>query len=73
MLYAANTELTVKRKGVNITVIHRDGSACTTLKRVPGSNGKLIDKWVEFYIKQETEKEFYLRNKQVTVQQQLEL
>ena len=50
---------------VHITIIHRDGSACTTLKRVPGSNGQLVDKWVEFYIMQETEKEFYLRNRQV--------
>ena len=46
-------------------MIIRDGSACTTLKRVPGPSGKLVDEWMEFYLKKETEKEFYLRNKQV--------
>ena len=44
----------------------RDGSACTTLKKVPGPSGQLVDKWETFYLRQETEKEFYLRNKQVT-------
>lgn len=45
----------------------RDGSACTTLKRVPGQDGKTVDEWMEFYIKSEEENEFYLRNKQVHV------
>ena len=43
----------------------RDGSACTTLRRVPGPSGKFVDEWMEFYFKKETEKEFYLRNRQV--------
>ena len=43
----------------------RDGSACTTLKKVPGPNGKMVDKWIKFYVKSEGENEFYLRNRQV--------
>lgn len=45
----------------------RDGSACTTLRRVPGASGKLVDEWMEFYFKKDTEKEFYLRNGQVKI------
>ena len=46
----------------------RDRSAAVTLKRVPrpgGSDGELMDEWLEYYHLPEGEPEFPLRNKQV--------
>ena len=49
-------------------LIYRDQSAAVTLKRVPkpgGKDGELVDEWLEFYHRPESEPEFPLRNKQV--------
>ena len=48
--------------------ICRDRSAAVTLKRVPvpgGKDGELMDEWLEFYHRPESEPEFPLRNEQV--------
>ena len=52
--------------------MYRDRSACVSYQRVinhdSGSeNPQFHDKWIDFYHKQETEKEFLLRNKQVII------
>ena len=45
---------------------HRDGSACTTLQRVPKkSGGGLEDSWLPYRHLTDEEKEFPVRNKQV--------
>jgi len=54
------------------TNIHRDRSAVLCMRRVPqaasGEGGEVQyqDDWLEFYHRPETEKEFPLRNRQVS-------
>ena len=47
----------------------RDRSASLSMRRVPvpgGAEGQYQDDWIEFYHLPETEKEFPLRNQQVS-------
>ena len=60
--------LAVARSSKTSVHFFRDRSASVALKRVPkpgGQPGELVDEWLEFYHRPESEKEFPLRNDQV--------
>lgn len=67
-----NTLLLYFRTVIFSSNIHRDRSAAVCMRRVPqaasteGEGVQYQDDWLEFYHRSETEKEFPLRNRQVS-------